>query len=623
MKTIYTNREIQQCRIMSLIQSNLRRFVLLVISITFLSIANATTYYISPSGNDANPGTINAPFRNWQRLSSSMVAGDKAYIRGGTYTPTSSPALYIQCYIRNLNGTANNWITIENYPGETPVYNFTGFVITNTDAWAVYFENCSYLKVKGLRVTGLAQSLGGVGVSRGINIALSNNILFEKIEVDHMGGTGFHTAHSNDVTYLNCDSHHNSDPYSTTSPPYGGADGFAGGGGETSTRTVYNGCRAWWNSDDGFDFFGTDGVRTLINCWSFWNGYIGGSFNTAGNGEGFKLGPTATNQSTVITKFLNNCIAFKNRAHGFSQNLGQSRYQVYNCTSYNNGIHGFWWGSYAGITQNFKNNIAYNNGGSAMADLGQAQGSYNSWNGAFTVSNTDFLSVSSIGVDGARQPDGSLPNLSFLKLAQGSELIDAGINVGLPYNGPAPDKGYNEFGSFTLPIHDVALTGKIDNNKHVLSWRIIADEPIKTIVIETSSDATNFSVLTSVTPSADKYTYQPFKNGTVFYRLRVTSVLDQTVLSNVVALKSTGVDKAIFNVSTLVQSEITINASSNYQFLLSDVNGRIIATGKGIKGFNRIDINNQPKGMYFIQLMSNDVNTDLINTKETQKIVKY
>jgi Right handed beta helix region len=623
MKTIYTNRMIQQCPVMALIQSNLRKIVLLVISISFLINANARNYYVATNGNDANPGTLASPFRNWQRLSNTMVAGDKAYIRGGIYTPTSSPALYIHCLIQNLNGTAGNWITIENYPNEVPVYDFTGLVVTNTDAWAVYFEDCSYLKVKGLRVTGLAQSLGGVGVSRGINIALSSNILLQQIEVDHMGGTGFFVAHSNDVTYLNCDSHHNADPYSTTSPPYGGADGFSGSGGETSTRTVYKNCRAWWNSDDGWDFFSTDGVRTIINCWSFWNGYIPGTFSTGGNGEGYKLGPTATDRSNVITKFLNNCMAFKNRSHGFSQNVGQSKYQIYNCTSYDNEMHGYWWGNYPGIIQDFKNNIAYNNGGSAMADLGQAQGSNNTWNGPFTVTNADFLSVSSLGVDGPRQNDGSLPNLNFLKLAVGSDLIDAGVNVGLPYNGPAPDKGFDEFGTNPLPIHDVALTGKTDNNKHILNWHIIADEPIRTIFIETSTDANNFSVLTSVTPGADKYTYQPFKNSTLFYRLRVTSVLEQTVLSNTVALKGTGVEELIFNVSTLVQSEITINASSNYKYLLSDLNGRKIINGNGIKGLNRININNQPKGMFFISLTGVDINTGLINGMVTKKIVKY
>jgi hypothetical protein len=40
-----------------------------------------------------------------------------------------------------------------------------------------------------------------------------------------------------------------------------------------------------------------------------------------------------------------------------------------------------------------------------------------------------------------RKPDGSLPDVNLFHLAQGSNLIDKGINVGLPYNGNAPDLG--------------------------------------------------------------------------------------------------------------------------------------------------------------------------------------
>ena len=41
-------------------------------------------------------------------------------------------------------------------------------------------------------------------------------------------------------------------------------------------------------------------------------------------------------------------------------------------------------------------------------------------------------------MDGPRQPDGSLPLLNFMRLAAGSDLIDAGTNIGLPFNGTAP-----------------------------------------------------------------------------------------------------------------------------------------------------------------------------------------
>ena len=45
----------------------------------------------------------------------------------------------------------------------------------------------------------------------------------------------------------------------------------------------------------------------------------------------------------------------------------------------------------------------------------------------------------------SRNEDGSLPNIDFMKLVSGSDLIDKGINVGLPYNGAAPDLGAFEY----------------------------------------------------------------------------------------------------------------------------------------------------------------------------------
>jgi hypothetical protein len=62
-----------------------------------------------------------------------------------------------------------------------------------------------------------------------------------------------------------------------------------------------------------------------------------------------------------------------------------------------------------------------------------------------SLSDSQFRSVSTSGWDGPRQADGSLPVLPNLRLAANSSLIDKGTNVGLPYNGKAPDLGAFEF----------------------------------------------------------------------------------------------------------------------------------------------------------------------------------
>ncbi|HMK04760.1 MAG TPA: zinc-dependent metalloprotease [Ferruginibacter sp.] len=174
---------------------------------------------------------------------------------------------------------------------------------------------------------------------------------------------------------------------------------------------------------------------------------------------------------------------------------------------------------------------------------------------------------------------------------------------------------YSFTGAAGLPIHDVKLNGTVDKNRHNLNWNIVADEPIKTIVLESSTDGSNFNALTSVAPAADKFSYQPYSSSPIYYRLKVTSVLDQTVYSNTIVLKGGENSDKLFNVSTLVHDEVTVNASTKYRYQVIDINGRTILNGTGLKGINKIDISGRSNGMYIIQLFSND-------QRQTERIIK-
>src|SRR5438477_9675031 len=43
------------------------------------------TFYVSPGGNDANSGTVGAPWRTIRKAASALVAGDTAILMNGTY----------------------------------------------------------------------------------------------------------------------------------------------------------------------------------------------------------------------------------------------------------------------------------------------------------------------------------------------------------------------------------------------------------------------------------------------------------------------------------------------------------------------------------------------------------
>ena len=149
---------------------------------------------------------------------------------------------------------------------------------------------------------------------------------FDQLVIHGCEDTGLQiTASSSDATndakaannlVLNCDSYENLDQ-----PTNGeNADGFAAKL-RIGPGNVFRGCRAWNNADDGWDFFASDDVVTIDNCWAFLNGKVVSGSNTAGDGNGFKLGgaPSGAGEGGAV-HIVKNSYAFDNRACGFVRN---------------------------------------------------------------------------------------------------------------------------------------------------------------------------------------------------------------------------------------------------------------------------------------------------------------
>ncbi len=82
--------------------------IYILISILISTSAQAATWYVSPSGNDNNAGTLSAPFKNIPAAIEAANPGDEILLRGGNYTSNE---------IRI--GKSN--LTIRSYPGEWAV----------------------------------------------------------------------------------------------------------------------------------------------------------------------------------------------------------------------------------------------------------------------------------------------------------------------------------------------------------------------------------------------------------------------------------------------------------------------------------------------------------------------
>jgi hypothetical protein len=449
------------------------------------------TYFISTSGSDSSgTGTLANPWGTFLKLNSiALVAGDIVYFRAGTYNATNStPTAGQYVVISGKNGTSANPILISSYPpdfssGGRVVLNLNSPVPPNTGAGLDVFTlaACSWIKIYGIAIDGPLQATTGnlpacwvVATNNGLFTGTKcHDITFENCEARN-SMNGFVCPGGDNITYLNCDVHHMKDPFTGgTTGPYSGADGFSRTGtGNLSQNTIYKNCRSWNNTDDGWDCFNTAGLITYDGCWSFKNGYDENDV-PRGDGNGFKMGPNGG--TTGLLRLANNCLAFANKNHGFDQNDGTCTARFYNCSSINNVVNDWKFGFHTPIAHIFRNNLSlvppgglagHDTSSSSSTDDDAWDASFNSWQLAVTVNSSDFTNLNIAELSSARQPDGSLPVIGCAHLVAGSDLIDKGTNVGLPFNGSFPDLGAFETGSVAPPntVWWVATTGNDSTN---------------------------------------------------------------------------------------------------------------------------------------------------------------
>ncbi|HBE40469.1 MAG TPA: hypothetical protein DDW27_04575 [Bacteroidales bacterium] len=91
-----------------------------------------------------------------------------------------------------------------------------------------------------------------------------------------------------------------------------------------------------------------------------------------------------------------------------------------------------------------RNNLSYADEYAPVTSSAAYTHSHNNWDISVNVTDDDFISLDYTQLYRERKPDGSLPDITFGKLASNSELVDLGMNVGLPYYGSNPDLGWHE-----------------------------------------------------------------------------------------------------------------------------------------------------------------------------------
>jgi hypothetical protein len=592
--------------------------------------------YVSPDGNDNNPGTIAQPWASWQHAAEQLYPGDTLYIMPGNYTIMYSTTIGLRIKPGigiGRNGTSSNPITISGVPGqELPVLDCTsltasaehdGFEVENASYW-----NFTLLEVVNCKARGSGEPSAGWTLFGCANITLNQCVL-------HDNDNGFITYLGDQIHYINCDSYNNG----VGTAQYYGNNGYYSSVTDGATVTYY-GCRSFLNGQDGWDCLISyndygDGYVYWDRCWSFQNGV---SYSST---AGFKTGVSRHDAiDGSPQRVLTNCLSFSQPCgYDESQDPGVAYSipnRIYNCVSYNNDV-GFAYAEEGGLGANhidiIRNCLSYSDvhitWNATPTGFDGNTVDHNSWNIRAMVSS-DFVSLDESQASAARQADGSLPDMTFLHLPIGSDFIDAGIDVGLPYSGSAPDLGAFEFtGINNHPPTMIDQSFEIDENSQngTVVGTVVASDPDEGQVLEYSIVSGNTDGAFAINVSTGELSVANGAAVTADFAL-VIQVQDNgtdnlsceaTITINVIptGIESTGTNSTIKVYPNPVTDDLIIEIKGNKErqgFEILNSTGSIVFKGN-LSERTVVPTASLSAGVYIIKLQNG-------KTFEYKKIVK-
>lgn len=435
----------------------------ILIAVLFLNsfFCFAKEFYVAPSGNDAHNGTISNPVETIQRAQELAGSGDTVFIRGGVYTMREEQIAQskgLWAYVTKLD---KNGISYLAYKNEKPVFDYKNIKPVGKRVIA-FLVNGNNIHIKGIEVVGVQVTIKKHTQSECFEVRGSNNTLEQLNMHDNMAIGVYMLSGSNNLV-LNCDAYNNYDSVSEGGKG-GNTDGFGAHLEKGSVNNVFRGCRAWFNSDDGFDLINNAEAVLIENCWAFYNGYSP-DFVSRADGNGFKAGGYAkgrnpynnliANYTPIPKNTIRFCLAVGNKQGGFYANHHLEGNYWHNNTAYKNRINYDMLNCLAlnptdfgtdgpGWNHELVNNLGFDAKLRELANIDKFRCvlKNNYFDQAdIPITASDFKSLDEKLLMAPRQADGSLPDTDFLKLTPSSKLIDAGTDLGFSFNGTSPDLG--------------------------------------------------------------------------------------------------------------------------------------------------------------------------------------
>ncbi len=154
---------------------------------------NSKIYYVSPTGNNSNPGTRDKPWATPGYACRQLKPGDTLIILGGKYHLSQYP----DDILMPPSGTENAWVTIKGEEGNRPVLAGSENLLT-----AIDISGKSYIRIENLEIT----SDNGAQFRDGIE-ALGgpvNHIILKNLYIHHIDEMGINIGDANDLQIINC-----------------------------------------------------------------------------------------------------------------------------------------------------------------------------------------------------------------------------------------------------------------------------------------------------------------------------------------------------------------------------------------------------------------------------------
>src|SRR5689334_255747 len=169
-----------------------RGWIVRMIALCLLMLGPAAAWpaqiYVAVAGSDSGAGTFASPYRTIPKAVTAAAAGDTIYVRGGTYTLTTTISI-------SKSGNSANRYHLFAYPGERPLLDYSAMPVASSNR-GINLSG-SWWHVRGLDIKGAGDN--------GMMLSGSNDIIeFCSFSENHDTGLQIGGGGSNNQV-INCD----------------------------------------------------------------------------------------------------------------------------------------------------------------------------------------------------------------------------------------------------------------------------------------------------------------------------------------------------------------------------------------------------------------------------------